>query len=317
MSAVKKIETPNESVLDAFAPYESFARVMLDAYAVVDRDGKVVKANQLLAQALNKKSKQILKAGSLDECIRFNIRDKALTVTEIINQEGITRIDEVQGIVEGRENLNLILGIHPFHSAADHSLMGAFILLRDVTAETNLQFKYKDVANKSITDPLTKLFTRAYFEDYLNLQMRTMNALPADSDQRVLSLIMVDIDFFKKVNDVHGHQAGDHILSVVSGVMRRVVRKTDIACRYGGEEFLVILPATDAKGALLAAEKLRAAVEAERIEFEGKTITVTISCGVAQIKVGTETYTEAMGRADEALYQAKKSGRNRVCPAKE
>jgi diguanylate cyclase (GGDEF)-like protein len=317
MSAVTKIEPANESVLEAFAPFESFARVMLDAYAVVDRDGKVLKANQLLAQALNKKSKQILKANSLDECIQFHIKGTALKVTEIINQEGVTRIDEVRAVVDGNDSLNLILGIHPFHSPVDRSLMGAFILIRDVTAETNLQFKYKDVANKSITDPLTKLFTRAYFEDYLSLQMRTMNALPADSDQRVLSLIMVDIDYFKKVNDVHGHQAGDFILQIVSGVMRKVVRKTDIACRYGGEEFLIILPATDVNGAMLAAEKLRAAVEAEKIEFDGKTINVTISSGIAQVKVGVENYNETMGRADEALYDAKKSGRNRVCAAKE
>ena len=311
MSAAEKLDS---TVIEAFKPYEHFSKVMLDAFVVVNKDGRVLKANQLLGQLLGKKTKQILKSESLDHDISFYIQDKRLTVLELIDQPGPSRVDEVRGAIPENENLNLIIGTYPFFDNAGQSL-GAFILIRDVTAETALQFKYKDAKNQSITDPLTGLFTRGYFEDYLNLQLKTLYELPENSPQREMSLVMIDIDFFKKVNDVHGHQAGDYVLEQVSEVMRNAFRKTDVPCRYGGEEFLAILPSTDVIGAIHAAEKLRAVIEAEKIVFQGTHIPITVSLGVAQIKIGVETYAETMARADAALYESKRNGRNRVTKA--
>jgi diguanylate cyclase (GGDEF)-like protein len=157
---------------------------------------------------------------------------------------------------------------------------------------------------------LTELFTRRYFEDYLELHYKRLLAMP-DSSVHQLAIVMVDIDFFKKVNDQYGHQAGDFVLKSVGKIMKNTFRKTDLPCRYGGEEFLVILPGTGLSGAVHAADKLRQAVEKERLVFENKHIPVTVSCGVAAFHP-SENYSEAIARADQALYHSKESGRNKV-----
>ena len=305
---------PEPSVLDEFKRYEHFCRVMLDAYVLVDLTGKVVKTNQLFSQLVGKTTRQILKAGSFDELLGLSIKDKPIGIGDMLQYISQTRIDEVRGKNDVRDDLNLIIGIYPFVGDSPVKVhLGTFILIRDVTAETSLQDKYTTTHMKSITDPLTGLFTRAYFEDYLELQSRTMKAMGANSEIQDLSLIMIDIDYFKKVNDVFGHQAGDYVLKIVGQIMKKCFRKTDVLCRYGGEEFLVILPATDLIGAGLAAEKLRSSVETEKIMFEGTVIPLTVSAGVAQINIETESYMETMARADASLYQSKKDGRNRVC----
>jgi diguanylate cyclase (GGDEF)-like protein/PAS domain S-box-containing protein len=311
VSTAEQLVLESDDVEAAFKPYEAFCRTMLDAYVVIDTRGRIRKFNPLMCQLTSLKSKQLLKAESLDAIISFYVNDQKLNIGDLTKQLTPTRFDEIRGEIPGNNNLNLILGLFPFKSKSDE-VIGAFLLIRDVTAETNLQGKYKDAAHKSISDPLTTLFTRAYFEDYLRLQTKTLIELPMNADQRQISLIMVDIDHFKKVNDVHGHQAGDHILKVVAAVMRKNFRKGDIVCRYGGEEFLVILPATDLRGTAAAAEKLRANIEAEKILFEGTHIPVTISIGVAQINIGAESYNETIARADHSLYEAKKTGRNKV-----
>ena len=142
--------------------------------------------------------------------------------------------------------------------------------------------------------------------------MSTLESFPESAPQRVISVVMLDIDFFKKINDGYSHQAGDHVLKHTSELMKKSFRKTDVVARYGGEEFLAILPGTDALGACIAAEKLRMAIAAYRFEFEGKVIPVTISSGVAQINIGKESGEQAIARADAALYFSKESGRNRV-----
>ena len=309
------------TVLDAFQRHEHFAKALLDAFAVVDNSGRVVKANQFFTQLTGKKGRQILKANSFDDLLSLSIDGKELSITDILKFSTPTRIDEVRGVSKNsssvlkNEELNLILGVYPFvHGSNSDNVLGAFILIRDVTAETNLQDKYKHTAIKSITDPLTGLFTRAYFEDYLDLQVSAITALEDEGETEIpdISLIMVDIDFFKKVNDVYGHQAGDYVLKVVGSLMKREFRKTDVVCRYGGEEFLVILPGADYKNAGSAANKLRRSIEKEKVYFEGIHIPITVSCGVGMLNHNHETYKETMARADAALYESKRKGRNLV-----
>jgi diguanylate cyclase (GGDEF)-like protein len=123
-----------------------------------------------------------------------------------------------------------------------------------------------------------------------------------------LSLLMIDIDHFKTINDRFGHQVGDDMLRLVSGVLRTQVRTTDIVGRYGGEEFLVLMPDTGPEGALLVAEKVRRAVAEKVIQ----PVPVTISIGVATTSENDVTLDRTLSRADAALYAAKEAGRNRV-----
>lgn len=312
MGAANKLDNVPGDVLAAFAPYEQFCKSMLDAYIVLDATGKIVKCNQLFTQIVGQTTKAVLKVGDLNTLVRFELNKNEWTAADILATPGPTRVDEVKCKTD-KADLSLIMGIYPFLDQNNPGTnLGAFVLLRDVTAEAALQGKYTDTAMKSITDPLTGLFTRAYFEDYLNMQMKNLGATPRDQEVMSMTIAILDIDFFKKVNDGYGHQAGDHVLKITSGLMKKTFRKTDIACRYGGEEFLVILPGTDLAGAITAAEKLRIAVQNEVINFNGQTIPVTISSGIAQIKIGSETYTETIARADQALYESKRNGRNRV-----
>ena len=309
--AVKIVE--EQTALTLFEKYLHFSKVFLDAYAVVDISGKVVKANQMFAQLTGTKMKALIKANSFDELLNLSVNDDAITIEKILENDNISRMDEVSGCVpNGEDSKNLIIGIYPLIDDNSGKKLGAFLMLRDVTAETNLQGQYKDKAIKSITDPLTGLYTRGHFDEYLPSQVKLQEDLASDARTNI-SLVMCDIDFFKKVNDTYGHQAGDYVLKVVAKLMMHSFRKTDVCCRYGGEEFLVVLPSANETNAALAANKFRTAVADEKIVFEGTHIPITISCGVGLINIGNETYEETMTRADSALYKAKEAGRNMVC----
>ena len=127
-----------------------------------------------------------------------------------------------------------------------------------------------------------------------------------------LTLAMIDIDHFKRVNDTHGHAAGDDVLKALVAVSQKTVRATDVFGRMGGEEFAVVLPETDLAGAAVFAEKLRANLEAAMVESHGETIRFTVSIGLGGARKGDRSEAQALSRADKALYQAKDAGRNRV-----
>jgi diguanylate cyclase (GGDEF)-like protein len=300
----------NADVLQAFKPFEQFCKCMIDAYAVLDKSGRVIKCNQLLSSLLGLATKQILRSHSLDEMLSLTMGGKDLKSATFLVSNTPGRFDEVSGKAGEKANLNLIIGTFPL--MIDGNVVGTFVLIRDVTAETNLQGKYKDKATQSITDTLTGLFNRNYFGDYLKSQLEALGSLADDSPQRIISVIMFDIDHFKKINDVYGHQAGDTVLSQTGQILKQCFRRTDVVARYGGEEFLAILPSTDLEGATIAAEKVRVALASHKFESGDKVVPVTISSGVAQIGVGYESGDQAIARADEALYASKHQGRNRV-----
>lgn len=162
------------------------------------------------------------------------------------------------------------------------------------------------IYESAIRDPLTGLYTRFYMEDQAEALINNHNRQSISE----LTLIIFDIDHFKSINDTHGHDVGDIVLKQVAGVILGQVRKTDIPVRFGGEEFLVFLPAKVESGRLLA-ERIRKNVEEGTFEAEGKIIPVTISGGVSS-HVKDETLAELIKKSDRLLYQAKKEGRNRI-----
>ncbi|MCG8518988.1 MULTISPECIES: GGDEF domain-containing protein [Marinobacter] len=129
---------------------------------------------------------------------------------------------------------------------------------------------------------------------------------------RGFSVMLMDIDLFKSVNDNYGHQAGDRMIKLVAESLQTECRRVDMIARWGGEEFLVLLPETDTAEAVQIANRVRQSIATQAIEFDGQAITATISVGVASIH-GNETIDRVLQRADEALYQAKTQGRNQVC----
>jgi diguanylate cyclase (GGDEF)-like protein len=158
------------------------------------------------------------------------------------------------------------------------------------------------------TDELTGLYTRMYYSQRIGDEFkRTLRY------QRHLSLLVLDIDHFKKTNDRYGHLAGDHVLKHVARIMKGAIRsEVDTAVRFGGEEFVLILPETHLRGARIIGEKIRAAVENEKIEFEGQVIKTTISIGASSYPENGVSIEELVKFSDRALYSSKQNGRNRV-----
>jgi diguanylate cyclase (GGDEF)-like protein len=307
---VQSNEEVKKELLGAFEPFEDFCKVMLDGFALITATGKVIKCNTLLAPVVGKKQRQILKAETFDELLGFYVGDKKLDLNEIMSSKN--RIDEIRADNGTNNDLRVTINSFPFFSKADpERLIGSFLLIRDVTAEANVQKNWRTSEERSFTDPLTGLKTRSYFQDFLNLQARMMND-PERVEEVEMTIALFDIDFFKKVNDVYGHQAGDHVLKVISKLLKNTFRKSDVCCRYGGEEFLVLLPNTNKKDAVKAVEKFRIAVEQERIVFQEKHIPCTVSGGIAELLPDIETYEQTIGRADQALYFSKEAGRNQI-----
>jgi len=167
---------------------------------------------------------------------------------------------------------------------------------------------HREMHELAITDSLTGIFNRHHFFELAESAFSN-----AKRYKLPLSALMIDLDFFKHINDTYGHLAGDDVLRVSIERCAELVRETDIFGRYGGEEFIVLLPETEIQGALILAERLRQSVADKAIEARGRELSVTASFGVAELTDEFETLQQLINQADRALYKAKDSGRNRVC----
>ena len=163
----------------------------------------------------------------------------------------------------------------------------------------------------AITDPLTQLYNRRYMESHLNSLIEQ-----AASRKKPLTVLVLDIDYFKAINDTHGHDAGDDVLREFATRIKKSIRGIDLACRYGGEEFVVVMPETDLAVATMVAERLRRRIATEPFPIQdgSKSIEVTISVGISALGGKDDNAANLLKRADAALYRAKRDGRNRVVP---
>ncbi len=169
--------------------------------------------------------------------------------------------------------------------------------------------RFSSAKNMAIYDTLTGLYNRRYFEERLKgeAQKSFANRIP-------LSLIMVDIDHFKKVNDTFGHPEGDMILREIASLLKKSVRKKDTVGRYGGEEFILILPEASIEASSMIAERIRLLVESTLFDVGKAQLNLSVSLGISNFPMhGARSDEELIKMADQALYEAKRGGRNRVC----
>ncbi len=203
-------------------------------------------------------------------------------------------------------NIELSL-LNMSYEQMNRELVQAKMKLEKLTAELEEKNAYLEgIAN---LDGLTEIYNHRFFQEFLDRELSRSQRLGSQ-----LSLVLSDIDNFKKFNDFYGHQAGDYVLKEFAALCKGLIREYDLLARYGGEEFVIVLPEASAADAGVVAEKLREAIAAHEFAYAGETYTVTSSFGVAVYEPGPKPLkkNELIERADKALYQAKKKGRNRV-----
>ncbi|MGY6277569.1 GGDEF domain-containing protein [Methylomonas sp. MgM2] len=166
---------------------------------------------------------------------------------------------------------------------------------------------FQQALQQAYTDPLTQTHNRAAFNDMLAREIKRANRC-----NQPLSIIFVDIDHFKLINDEHGHHCGDLALASVAGKIKDSVRASDFVFRYGGEEFVVLLTDTNQDDAAIIAERIRTSVESHTLAYGMAVLNITVSLGVSALKSGDDM-PALLKRADDAMYKAKQAGRNRVC----
>jgi diguanylate cyclase (GGDEF)-like protein len=245
---------------------------------------------------------------------------RAASATVRLNDDGISRrhcrVITIGGqvIIEdlGSANGTLVNGEMIQHHAlkeGDKIRLGA---------TTTLKFTYQDKLDESfqqqmidaaLKDGLTRAYNKKFFLDRLETEFAY-----ARRHKTMLSLVMFDVDYFKKINDTYGHLAGDAVLVHLTRITQSTIRTEDVLARYGGEEFAIICRGIPLVNAGVLGERLRARVEAENFDYQGTRLPVTISVGVAALpEANVATASELVRDADSALYEAKRSGRNRVC----
>ncbi|WKY47623.1 diguanylate cyclase [Eubacteriaceae bacterium ES3] len=190
----------------------------------------------------------------------------------------------------------------------DKKIVGRLILIEDITQGEELKKKLIEIAN---TDELTGLYNRRRFNECAEISF-----LRAIRDNKAISVLMMDLDFFKKINDNLGHQAGDQVLREMAQTLKKVFRQSDIIGRIGGEEFSVVMDNTDVYQAYEKAEVFRKRLALRKIIYKDVVIPVTVSVGVAELSSGIQKFDDLLMFADNALYKAKEQGRNRTEIAK-
>jgi diguanylate cyclase (GGDEF)-like protein len=165
----------------------------------------------------------------------------------------------------------------------------------------------EDIEKKAIYDGLTNCYNKREIQEFIKKFL--FNYLRYKND--FFTIMMLDLDHFKKINDTYGHLAGDYVLKEVAKIIKNSIRKSDICGRFGGEEFVILLPNTKLSGAMKLAERIRQTIENHNFIFNGKKINVTVSIGITSVGIN-DSYESLIDRADEALYEAKQKGRNRV-----
>jgi len=277
---------------------------------------------QLLAGAL-KDSYQLKVATTGEQCIELAskapIPDLILLDVDLPEMDGY---EVCQYLKENHDTAPIpVMFVTAMQSTEDEEkglLLGAVdyvtkpirapILLARIQTQIQLKIQHDSLVNMAMRDQLTNLFNRHYL-----LEAANHRVAKAMRDNFSISLLMMDIDRFKSINDTYGHPAGDAVLKALARVLKQECRDEDIVSRFGGEEFVVFLDDCDAQTAKRIGERVRAKIEISRPE----SIDVTISIGVAELKNGKEGFADLIKRADDAMYQAKHKGRNQVIVAEE
>jgi diguanylate cyclase (GGDEF)-like protein/PAS domain S-box-containing protein len=298
-----------EELVERERAFRSLAEHAPDNIARYDREGRTIYVNPPLEVTLGMSSGQLLGRPSSEHFDdgRFDIFE---TKVKQVLETGEDEVYEFE--VPGPSGM----AFHSVHMVAEldesGTVTGVLALRRDLTKRKRVE---EELEQQAHSDYLTGLANRRHFLEQAESELSRLNRCGA-----ALSLIMFDIDFFKQVNDTHGHDIGDLVLQKIADISRENMRVIDIIGRIGGEEFVVLLPQTDRQQAAEAAERLRIAIAEGEVKLEnGLPVRFSASFGVVTLSGDSGAHDRPPGiddlliRADSAMYQAKQTGRNRVC----
>jgi diguanylate cyclase (GGDEF)-like protein/PAS domain S-box-containing protein len=315
-AALRENEKINRALRESEAKFRGLVSQSLVGIVLIE-DGKFSYSNAKFDEIFGYNSDEIRGMGPLHVAVES---DRAL-VAENIDKRLSGEVDQLGYVFLGLRKNGTVIDIE-CHSSVMHvgNRLLLISLLMDISertrAERAVQALQEELREQSTHDALTGLYNRRFLEEGFRREL-----LLAERTRHPVSVIMSDLDHFKAINDREGHLAGDEVLRVFGTQMKGSARASDIICRYGGEEFLLVLPGMTEKGAIERAEQLRRAMAATRFSHGASQITVTASFGVASFPLHGRTTDELIAAADSALYSAKSDGRNcvRLCsePRKE
>ena len=301
----------NEKITSALRESEAkFRGIVSQSFVgiVIVDDGRLVYSNARFDDIFGYTSEEVRELGPLDFAVES---DRALVV-EQFRRRMSGEVDHVEYTFHGRRKDGSIIEVQAHGSAMDTGGRPVLVsVLMDITerarTEREVLALQAQLREQSIHDALTGLYNRRHLEATLERELARATRM-----SKPLSIVMVDLDHFKSVNDRLGHPAGDEVLRSFGALLTDQFRTDDISCRYGGEEFLVVMPGCAEGAAIDLAERLRRATEASAIACGAEAIRMTVSSGVATFPRHGRTAAELIKAADTALYGAKAAGRNRV-----
>lgn len=308
----------------ALVRYRLFDLVPIARSLIIDRmrDGIVVLDAQNRVIDINSAARNL--TGFKDSFVGKLGRDIFSAWPEMVDLYRVLFTAHAEIKIDSAAERYVDLQIDPIHDARNRFL-GRVIILRDISTRINaekdlraahqdLQEKYAEIQvlqdklrEQAIRDPLTELYNRRYMEDAIERELAK-----AERENHPLSAIILDLDHFKLINDTYGHEAGDAVLISLAQFLSAEARKTDIICRYGGEEFVVIMPGAGLDTAVERVEAWRVSFQETRIPYQDASLKCTFSAGIASFPSSGQTVKTLFSAADKALYKAKQKGRNKV-----
>jgi diguanylate cyclase (GGDEF)-like protein/PAS domain S-box-containing protein len=306
-TALREIETINDALRQSEAKFRGLVSQSLAGIAIIE-DARFSYANSKFAEIFGYAPEEILQASVFDTVAHGDRQLVASQLSRRVRGE-VDRVDYVfRGLRKNRSEID----VECHSSVMDIGGKPAIIsLVVDVTerirTEREVRALQDQLREQAIHDSLTGLYNRQSLKEFFDRELSL-----AERHHRTISTVMGDLDHFKAVNDTYGHLAGDEVLRVFGDLLRRSYRASDIHCRYGGEEFLILLPDMPEQAAYKRTERLRATIENTPIPFGTSVIRVTASFGIATFPQDGRNREALIGAADTALYAAKDAGRNQV-----
>lgn len=294
-----------------------FQHVLIKAILESSPDGILVVDDQGYIASYNHRFIEIWELALKHQTLHINIGDKDNPILSMVAQRVrhtnafLARVKELYEHPELKDHCELELKdgrtLERYSTVLwgdNHQYMGRVWFFRDITSHKKIETTLLELTRH---DPLTSIANRRYFFEHSMQEF-----LRSKRHQIPLCVASIDIDHFKQINDNYGHAAGDEMLKAVCSIILNMLRKTEFLARIGGEEFAILLPDIQLEGAIHLAERIRQVVENNTITINEQEISCTVSIGIAELNPADASIENCLSRADKALYQAKKNGRNRI-----